>query len=196
MQVQAGTQADTRQNRSGPGTPDVVGAGSGDARRRLRPEPRETDVQAAPNPSPARVPLGGYILPPGFGEEQEEAPLLPLGSAAARAAARRASSGETSLQSQEAAFRNATRGSAPPRPAADEKILEAARALEARSLTRSLTYETPPAVTPRSEPASREGGLLSKLLGGRGDASPRKPVRPETAQRTQRGNAAADGADP
>ena len=67
------------------GTPDAGRAPPGAERREPSLRGR---TPSAPTP-PLRMLTSGYMLPPGQGEEQDDAPMLPLRSAAAREAARR-----------------------------------------------------------------------------------------------------------
>jgi len=121
---------------------------------------REPSLRGTPDAVPApRAALGGYILPPGFGEEQEDVPPLPLRSAAARAAARRAPSVAASQHGQDSTPATSAQAAGP-----DDQAREAVRA------------QAGPA---HAEPLKREGGLLAirKLLGVRGEAQgPRTPA--------------------
>ena len=82
----------------------------------LRPEAREERTRARREPSlrpvasggPTPQNGGGYMLPPGAGDEHDEVPILPLRSAAARAAAARRA-GETAPPVQAAQPRTADR---------------------------------------------------------------------------------------
>ena len=144
---------------------------SDDDRRKPRParrEPSLRDVQGPESgtpPPPSRTPLGGYILPPGFSEEHEDMPMLPLGSAAARAAIRPAAD-TAGPRSARASGQEAPSPSARPPLASVEPALREGGLLSIR-----------------------------KLLGGRGDAPARTSARPETVQHTRYPDLSAGGAD-
>ncbi|TLU71505.1 DNA translocase FtsK [Lichenicoccus roseus] len=88
----------------------VAGRRAAVAEPSVRPDAREERSRARREPSLSPVPSrgpgagptpqngGGYMLPPGAGDEHDEVPILPLRSAAARAAARRASETATPVQ--------------------------------------------------------------------------------------------------
>ena len=56
---------------------------------------QEPSLQPGPKAGSSMQNGGGYMLPPGAGDEHDEVPILPLRSAAARAAARRAANATT-----------------------------------------------------------------------------------------------------
>ncbi len=143
--------------------------------RKSRAERREPSLRGAQESvPPPRGVFGGYILPPGLGEEQED---MPLRSAAARAAARRA----PARAGQDAAARSAASVIMPGSTASDAG---------ARIQPREMVQPGPA----RDEPVKREGGLLAirKLLGARGDAPPRQPSPPKPAMRPLRDDPAAE----
>ena len=141
-----------------------------DGRRTTRAERREPSLRNTQSAAPSGAAFGGYILPPGLSEEQEDMPLLPLRSAAARAAARSPS---------------ARRGT---QEAASSPVAAAATS------TPVQPRETAQPGPARSEPLKREGGLLAirKLLGARGDTPARQPSRPAPASRSARDTASAE----
>ena len=145
--------------------------------RKPRAERREPRLRSAPESVPPRGIFGGYILPPGLSEDQEDMPPLPLRSAAARAAVRRA----PARAGQDAAAKSAASGIMPGGTASDAG---------ARIQPREMAQPGPA----RDEPAKREGGLLSirSLFGPRGDAPPRQPSPPKPAPRPLRDDPSAE----
>nr|WP_321985006.1 DNA translocase FtsK [uncultured Lichenicoccus sp.] len=140
---------------------DGLAGGIGASQALMRREPVASTAAASsrstardrqePNlqPRPAAAPSmqgGGYMLPPGAGDEHDEAPILPLRSAAARAAARRAA--------------DATPSASRAGPATREREAVAGQSGSVAQ----------PAGISASAPV-RDGALMSirKLLGGRGE---------------------------
>ena len=125
---------------------------------------QEPSLQPGPKAGSSMQNGGGYMLPPGAGDEHDEVPILPLRSAAARAAARRAANATTPDTPSGLA------GQGP--DAASQPIREPAPTREGALMSiRKL-------LGGRSEPAAGTGATPGPGHQVRAPAEPAAPLRP------------------